>query len=174
MDMHYSAALSDCGKYRYSLTRRWDDTRGRATFVMLNPSTADHRVDDPTIRRCLGFAREWGLGSLIVVNLFAYRATDPGTFTSGVPEIRPADPIGPGNDSHLKWVIEAVGLHSDDRLVFAWGSSAGSPLKFKRVDYVIGTAAGFGVIPYCLGKTKVGSQPRHPLYVKSGTPLEAF
>lgn len=71
------ADISDCGRYRWRLSRRWDDGP-QACFVMLNPSTADGLDDDPTVRRCVRFARGWGYGELVVVNLFPYRATDPG------------------------------------------------------------------------------------------------
>ena len=70
-----SATLSECGLYRYDLWRTWA-TGPHVTFVMCNPSTADAEIDDPTIRRCIGFAQEWGFAGLVVVNLYAYRATE--------------------------------------------------------------------------------------------------
>jgi hypothetical protein len=77
------ATLSDCGRYRYRLWRRWADGP-TVLFVMLNPSTADADVDDPTIRRCIGFARSWGAGALEVVNLYAWRATQPAELKAAV------------------------------------------------------------------------------------------
>src|SRR5687768_14824465 len=71
------ARFSDCGTYRYNLTRLWDARLIRVCWVMLNPSTADQHEDDATIRRCIGFSRSWGAGALTVVNLFAFRATQP-------------------------------------------------------------------------------------------------
>ena len=87
-----SADFSACGTYRYALRRIWLPAAPQVLFIGLNPSTADEKSDDPTIRRCLGFARSWGYGGLIVANLFAYRATAP----SALREAR--DPIGPLND----------------------------------------------------------------------------
>ena len=72
-----SAEISPCGLYRYSLTRKWEAWKGTVNFIMLNPSTADAQEDDPTIRRCIGFAKAWGYGGIVVTNLFAYRATNP-------------------------------------------------------------------------------------------------
>src|SRR5262245_38555366 len=90
-----SAVFSPCRKYRYSLTRIWDAERPNVMFVGLNPSTADDQVDDPTVRRCIGFARKWRFGGMIIVNLFAYRSTDP----NRLQEI--LDPVGPENDEHI-------------------------------------------------------------------------
>lgn len=72
-----AAGLSPCGLYRFWLTRCWAPAKPCALFIMLNPSTADHEQDDATIRKCIGFARRWGMGSIRVANLFAYRATKP-------------------------------------------------------------------------------------------------
>jgi hypothetical protein len=72
-----SAVISPCGLYRYRLTRTWDAVRWSAAFVMLNPSTADAVDDDPTIKRCVGFAKRWGCGGIVVANLFAFRSADP-------------------------------------------------------------------------------------------------
>ena len=76
MPLH-GAVVSDDGLYRYILTRTWDRSLPALVFCMLNPSTADATVDDPTIRKCIGFAQRLGYGGIIVVNLFAYRATKP-------------------------------------------------------------------------------------------------
>lgn len=71
------AKISECGKYRYQLWRIWDESLPKVLFIMHNPSTADADVDDPTIRRCIAYAKEWGYGGLYVGNLSPYRATDP-------------------------------------------------------------------------------------------------
>ncbi len=75
--MKSDAELSKCRAYRYALWRTWDESKPFAMFVGLNPSTADELEDDPTIRRCINFSKLWGYGGLCMVNLFAYRATDP-------------------------------------------------------------------------------------------------
>ncbi len=140
-----TATISDCRCYRYALGRRWAD--GPAVlFVMLNPSTADASRDDPTIRRCIGFARAWGFGSLLVGNLFAYRATAPDEMRAA------ADPIGPDNDEWLSRLIGRSGL-----VVAAWGAHGGHlgrdrAVRALRREWVH------------LGLTK-GGHPRHPLYV---------
>jgi hypothetical protein len=151
------ALLSECGRYRWWLRRSWEGGDGRSVcFVMLNPSTADSLVDDPTIRRCVGFARSWGYSSLVVRNLFALRATNPDELLTA------PDPTGgEEGDRHLRLAGES------DRVVAAWG--AGAP--FARPRRALELLAGVPL--YCLGVTKNGD-PRHPLYVKAGAPLVPF
>src|SRR4051812_5648202 len=91
-----TATISDCGTYRYRLGRSWEPSMPRLGFVMLNPSVASADIDDPTIRRCIGFAQRLGFGSIDVGNLFAYRATKPKDLKeAGFPE-------GPDNNDHLR------------------------------------------------------------------------
>ena len=107
-----SAEISPCGLYRYSLTRKWEAWKGTVNFIMLNPSTADAQEDDPTIRRCIGFAKAWGYGGIVVTNLFAYRATNP-------KELKKVDkPFGEHN--HL-YQLEAAVI-SSELTVCAWGA----------------------------------------------------
>ncbi len=148
-----SAVISPCGIYRYRLDRRWSDgpTMG---FIMLNPSTADADRDDPTIRRCIGFAKREGCGGLIVVNLFNFRATKPEDMANA------ADPEGQDADLRL---LEAMD-HVDGPLVAAWGSHWMAKERGAYISEMI------GVHCVCLGKTKNGA-PRHPLYVRGDAPL---
>jgi hypothetical protein len=158
------ARFSPCGRYRYSLTRTWGNGPP-ALFVMLNPSTATADIDDPTIRKCIGFAKRWGHGGIEVVNLFAIRSTDP----AGVLAVD--DPVGPDNDG----VIGGAMLHSAVT-IFAWGAHATGLLRKvgpKRINVVRVTAALQQVKPLCLGTSNDGS-PRHPLMLPYSTPLQAF
>ena len=144
-----SAYISSDGLYRYSLMRDISPLVGcgTCTFVMLNPSTADAAQDDPTIRRCMGFARTWGFGRLKVVNLYAYRATKPSDLWLA------DDPIGPENDHVL-----SIAFGGSDLLIAAWGAHA----KRDRVAEIL----SWPVRPrLCLGLTKSGA-PRHPLYLR--------
>lgn len=151
------ALISDCGKYRYKLWRRWADGPG-VTWVMLNPSTADAAVDDPTIRRCIGFAKDWGAGRIDVVNLFAYRATDPEQLK------KVQDPIGLVNDAIL---MEAA--HDSDMMVAAWGLHGS---WWGRSYEVIRHLQLFQTV-FCLGYCKNG-EPRHPLMLGARTSLEVM
>lgn len=146
MEIESDAVVSEDGLYRYRLSRRWG-AGDQVTFVLLNPSTADATQDDRTLRRCIGFARRWGYAGLNVVNLYAYRATDPKALWQA------PDPVGPANDQYL----QAAGA-SGDLLVAGWGGHA----KTQRVDEVM-KIPGFDRIHY-LRLTKSG-QPRHPLYL---------
>ncbi len=150
------AEISPCGKYRYTLWRQWEKCYRYCLFIMLNPSTADASQDDPTIRRCIGFAKSWDYGALAVVNLFAYRATKPS-------ELRTvADPVGPDNDARLK-----VYIRDADMVIAAWG--ANPAVTQERVSVV--TELNYRL--FCLGKTQAG-HPKHPLFISRDTKLETF
>lgn len=153
------AVLSDCGAYRYSLTRRWGSGNDLALWVMLNPSTADATQDDPTIRRCVSFSKEWKCDGLVVVNLFALRATDPKALYAH------EQPVGPENDWYLgDW------MRDEDVVVAVAGWGAHGSLNDRgHAVWLLSCEARRQL--YCLGTTKDG-QPRHPLYVKGGTPLQ--
>ena len=157
----YSAAISSCGKYRYQLSRVWDDSKYCLPFCMLNPSTADAEEDDPTIRRCMRFAERDGYGGITVVNLFAYRAADPAQLKYAV------NAAGPENKQYLQRTAHAAVTYNIP-IVCAWGAHISSPQE--DMEYVLRTS--FARL-MCLGKTKWGS-PRHPLYVKATTPLEPY
>jgi len=153
-----TATFSPDRTYRYLLTRRWRGDAPVAAFIMLNPSTADAFMVDPTIRRCISFARSWSAGGLLVLNLFALRSTDP-SILRGHP-----DPVGPDNDR----VIAAQLANADvlvGPVVCAWGTHGSLKGRDETVAALI-RARGFR--PLCLGTTKDG-HPRHPLYVPAST-----
>ena len=152
-----SATISPCERYRYGLIRRWGDGPNMG-FIMLNPSTADAEVDDPTIRRCIGFARREGCGGIVVVNLFPLRATDPAVLWATLYPER----FGPESDSELQRHLKMV----DGPLVAGWGAEAGQ----RGEDAVKLTLHYQGYRLMCLGMTKDG-HPRHPLYVRGDAPL---
>jgi hypothetical protein len=146
------ATISPCGVYRYHLERIWDESLPLCCWVMLNPSIADATKDDPTIRRCIGFAKSWGYGGIVVVNLFALRATDPiDIYFHPFPE-------GPDISEHLvKWTTTC-------KLVVAGWGVHGSYRDRHKV--VAGLLECRGVKLHSLALTKDG-QPKHPLYLKS-------
>lgn len=159
METRKGAVISGCGQYRYRLTRTWDETMPVAYWVMLNPSTADADLDDPTVRRCVGFARAWGCGGVDVRNLFALRATDPR-------ELRASrDPVGPDNDALHLGDLPARSLPGP--VVAAWGTHG---ILMGRCYRVATDLKRRGVDWQCLGLTK-GGHPRHPLYVAASQPL---
>lgn len=157
--MERDAVISDCGKYRYLLRRAWDHAKPRALFVMLNPSTADAEVDDATIRSCIRLSKTWGYGSFEVVNLFGLRATDPRDL------VRATERIGPENERVMQAAIGRC-----DVVICAWGAH---PLAASNSGFTVDRLRSYKPAVYCLGKTKSGA-PKHPLYIKSGTPLEVF
>jgi len=153
-----SAIISPCGTYRYLLKRQAESMspmKSTALFVMLNPSTADSMLDDPTIRRCRGFAKLWDCNGLAVANLYALRSTDPAALWSH------PDPVGPDNDDYLWNFARECG-----DVVCAWGSNA----KHERAAHVASILTDAGARLWCLGTTNGGS-PRHPLYVRGNQPL---
>jgi hypothetical protein len=147
-----SAVLSTCGTYRYLLTRSVGPGERWATFILLNPSTADARTDDPTIRRCIGFARLWRCGRLNVLNLFAFRATRPTDLKQA------ADPVGPENRAWFERTLLHQGVGP---VVCGWGVH-GRHLGQDRI--VLEWLEQLGVKAVTLGATKDG-HPRHPLYL---------
>lgn len=154
------AVVSDCGRYRYLLRRTWGDIGRTMVFAMLNPSTADGIEDDATVRRCVGFAKREGCGSMVVVNLFAWRSTDPAALATV------ADPVGPENDARIESAVQRASI-----VVAAWGG--GVPKAHRaRVEHVLVMLRQHADV-YCLGKTKDGA-PSHPLYLKVDAPLVLF
>lgn len=149
------AHISSCGRYRHWLSREWDASAAVCGFVMLNPSTADAAHDDPTIRRCMGFARREGCGAIVVANLFQLRATDPAELK------RDDDPLGPDANSHILDVARRV----NGPLIAAWGAHGGA--RSAEVAALL-----FGRLS-CLGVTRSGA-PRHPLYLSSDAPLQPY
>ena len=152
------AVPSDDECYRYWLEREIDPERDcTVMFVMLNPSTADEEQDDPTIRRCIGFARDWGCGRLIVTNLSPLRATNPKNLKAAGPD--PPD-VRKKNLEHVQCGAEAA-----DKIVLAWGTHG----RWEdRGGEMIETLRGWGYCLYTLGLTRYG-WPRHPLPVPKGT-----
>jgi hypothetical protein len=152
--------LSDCRQYRYTLARKLPGAEAPLVFCMLNPSTADENSDDPTIRRCMGFAQREGRSGILVVNLFALRATDPRVL------LHHSDPVGPMNDRFLRL---AASRHGE--IICAWGAvPQGHNHRAQRAAAIL---REHGATLLCLGKTKHGA-PRHPLYLKSDTPIIPF
>lgn len=154
-DVERGAVLSPCQRYRYQLTRTWDEKLPAVAFVGLNPSTADANIDDPTVRRCIGFARDWGFGALVLVNLFALRSTEPSKLYSA------CEPVGPEND---RW-LQLAGDNAET-VVAAWGVHGELHGRCRAVQRLFANLK-------CLGKTRDG-HPRHPLYLSKNTPLDLF
>ena len=158
--MKRSAILSECGIYRYELRRVWDDRLPPYVSGMLNPSTADHEVDDPTVIRNWRRADALGYGSLIVWDLGAGRATEPTVW------LKMDDPIGPENDAHIRRVLTEC-RDRDGIAVVGWGALGG----VRSRDIIVSKIAReVGVTFKCLGMTKFG-QPKHPLYIANAQAL---
>lgn len=146
--MNKGAVLSDCRTYRYALWRTWDTNKPYAMFVGLNPSTADETEDDPTITRCINFAKSWGYGGLCMVNLFAFRATKPDDMKKAT------DPVGSENDQWLLKLASGAGI-----VIGAWGNNGAYQ---GRAEHVKGLVSDMSYLQ--LNKT---GHPTHPLYLKA-------
>jgi len=151
-----STAVID-GPYRYRLSRIWNETKPRLGWVMLNPSTADENTDDPTIRKCCGFATRNGYGGIEVFNLFALRSTYPAALI-GAP-----NPVGPRTDEYI-----ASGLTDTPDVVLAWGGWPIWKIQSGRDSQIVDLLKRCRL--FCLGTTKSGA-PLHPLYVPYSRPL---
>lgn len=157
------AVVSECGKFRYRLWRQWAPGR-MLTFVMLNPSTADAAQDDPTIRKCSGFATRLGYSGIEVVNLFAYRATDPRELYRAGPAMTSV--IGPRNDATIRQIARQA-AHQGIPIVCAWGAHARG---LNRVEDVVRDLRAEGAQLVALALTADGI-PRHPLMLPYSSEL---
>lgn len=145
--------FSDCRRYRYVWMTAWDNDLPPCQFIGLNPSTADENGPDPTVRRCIAFAKAFGCGQLLMLNLFAFRATDPHEMKAA------EDPVGPLHDDILKALSELT-AHSRGLIIAAWGTHGGYLDRASRVRELLK-----GVPLHYLKLTKDGC-PGHPLYLK--------
>jgi hypothetical protein len=151
------AEYSDCEAYRYTLTRVWDAAGQRALFIMLNPSTATELQNDPTVERCERRARALGFGAFRVLNIFAYRATDPRDMRAAT------DPVGPANDAAILGSLPWA-----DQVICAWGTHGAHLDRGPAVEVML---RGAGAPLWHLGLSKAG-HPKHPLYIGYGvTPM---
>lgn len=156
-EIERSAVISSDGLYRYQLTRRWGTDTPHVLWIMLNPSTADGEVDDPTIRRCIGFSQAWSFDAMTVCNLYALRCTRPIHL-----EHHP-DPEGPQN---VEWL--AASMNRASLAVLAWGAHKTPRTARGNVVAMVETMLKKrGIRTVILGLTQAG-HPRHPLYVKGG------
>ncbi|MDT8409435.1 MAG: DUF1643 domain-containing protein [Wenzhouxiangellaceae bacterium] len=148
--MNSGAHFSRCRQFRYALWREWNVDQPSVLMIGLNPSTADARRNDPTIRRCIGYARDWGYGGLWMLNLFAYRATYPADLKAAT------DPIGPRNDEWIRRVARKM-----QGVVAVWGNDGAFMERSSRVCSMLGNR--LEVI-----RVNAGGEPAHPLYLPNG------
>ena len=149
-----TAWISTCGRYRHSLGRHWDREKGFVLFIGLNPSTADSEADDPTIRRCIRFARDWGYGGLEMCNLYDWRATDPKQLP------RRGFAVSDKNDPTLRCRVSDSGI-----VIAAWGAV---PWAKERIDELFRTVFTDDKRWHCLKLLK-NDFPQHPLFVPATT-----
>lgn len=148
--MKKDAILSEDRKYRYILSRIWDEAKPTVLFIGLNPSTADETTDDPTIRRCINFAKSWRYDGILMANLFAFRSTNSkGLYTE-------QDPVGSANDFYIKEYSDKPKL-----TIACWGNHGNFINHSEEVCKLVNSL-------YCLDINKSG-EPKHPLYVKHNT-----
>lgn len=164
--VHRSAVFSECGTYRYELRRIWSYDAVPLIFIMLNPSIADRKGDDPTIRKCMQFARRNSYGGIIVINLFAFKATHPAVLrkalSSGV------DIVGPENNDHL---LKVIRMQYD--VCLAWGVHVRDKQLSARVATVCACLAVHNARMLCLKRTDDGI-PMHPLMLPYSCELVPF
>lgn len=142
------ASFSPCRHWRYSLWRVWHPGRPRVAFIGLNPSTADEMVDDPTVRRCINYAKSWNFGGMYMLNIFGVRATDPKEM------LMDSNPVGDMNDDYIIDEIEHA-----SRIVCCWGAHGKHLGRSAKIIEMLSDKKLF-----CFGLTKDG-EPKHPLYL---------
>jgi hypothetical protein len=147
-----SAIFSDDKIYRYTLSRKWSGGNGKfVVWIMLNPSTADDQLEDPTIRRCCLYAKDWGYSGIIILNIFAFRDTDPSKMKKF------HSPIGKDND---RYILEVVNNDDVGLIIGGWGQHGSHLNRNGHVKKLLSHKT-----IHCLGKTKCGN-PLHPLYLR--------
>lgn len=150
------AEISECGLHRYSLTRTWNIHKQKVMFIGLNPSRADHVYNDPTITRCINFAKKWSFGGLFFANIFSFRTPDPRVLTANINQA-----VGPDFEKHFKKMLSQA-----EMVICCWGSWSFTEERTADVLKMIKE-------PWCLGKNKDG-QPKHPLYLSLNTEPELY
>jgi len=153
------ARLSPDGMHRWWLSRTWDRARPHLVWLMFNPSTADAFEDDATIRRCMSWARKYSYGGIVVVNLYAFRATDPRLLKFA------DDPVGDGNDATIRQAV------AGEHVVCAWGSHGRT--RRHRIAQVLQILRDAGAQLFCLGLTQHG-QPKHPVRLPKDTEIRPW
>jgi hypothetical protein len=146
--MKKDASISVDRKYRYLLSRVWDETKPMVMIIGLNPSTADEKEDDPTIRKCINYAKSWDYGGIYMLNLFAFRATQPSEM------FKASEPIGEKNDTYIKTYSKKV-----NKVICAWGNDG----KYQNRSNLIKNSVDN---LYYLKLNQTG-EPAHPLYLKA-------
>lgn len=149
------AKISADGKYRYCLSRRWGHGN-TVTFMMLNPSTADAEIDDPTIKKCMKYAQTWGFDGIDVINVYAYRATEPDELW------QVNDPVGPENNQYIAFYAQ-----KNAPIIAAWGANA-RPERVREIIKMIPADRLFAL------KINKDGSPAHPLYQKDNARPIAF
>lgn len=149
--MIMEAIISDCGTYRYEARRIWDGAKPMLVVCMLNPSTADDKKNDPTVLTLIHFAKLWGYGGLLIVNLYAFRSSSPKEMLAAGGKA-----MGPKNEFHIAAAVQYAKVNGG-QLLAAWGNDGND-----RAVFVANWVQSLGVNLICLGKTKSGA-PKHPL-----------
>jgi hypothetical protein len=152
--MERTAHISECGRYRWWLRRRWESGDRKVCWILLNPSTANAEVDDPTIRRCVGYAKDWGFNAILVLNLFPWRATDPRDLAAA----KAAGECVYGGDVGNRSLRRAM---ESTIIVAGWGAD---PIAAERAGWFRIWLESAKLGAWCLGQTQSGA-PKHPLYL---------
>jgi hypothetical protein len=155
--MTSTARFSDCGAYRYELRRVWQPSAPVLAWIMLNPSTATAEQDDPTVAKCRAYAERDGFGGIVVVNIFAWRSTDPRM----LPLVK--EPVGPENDAAILRAVAGAGL-----VVCAWGNHGQLHGRGCIVEEALRKA---GAKLHRLVINKTTGEPGHPLYLRMSLPF---
>ncbi len=153
LESSYNCVFSKCRRYRYVWRHVWDNSLPRCAFIGLNPSTADEEGPDPTVRRSINYAKTWGYGALIMLNLFGLRATDPKIMLAA------KTPIGPRNNQWIWAEVNDTRTLHGGIVIAAWGNHGAHLQRSAEVRRVLSGRL------YCLSLTKSG-EPAHPLYLK--------